>query len=97
MREVTITRATDFDLLGEVETGTTGTPRLERPARPRSGRTLAVRRGDRHRPTLVHHRASDGRRVTLRTVSWLVARRVFRRERRRPEASPVAGTRASES
>jgi ribosomal protein S12 methylthiotransferase len=52
MRSVTITRATDYDLLGEVDDEDAP------PARAKARRT----------PPVVH-RAADGRRVTLRTVS----------------------------
>ena len=51
MRTATITRATDYDLLGEVTDDADEAPR----AMPEA-------------PSLIH-RASDGRRVVLRTVS----------------------------
>jgi len=52
MRTVTITKATDFDLLGEVDES--------EPSRARP---------ERGRPAPLVHKASDGRRVVLRTVT----------------------------
>jgi ribosomal protein S12 methylthiotransferase len=68
MREVTVTRATDYDLLGEVEEtdSDADAPRINgRRSASRQSQPVAAATAN---ASLVH-RASDGRRVTLKTVS----------------------------
>jgi ribosomal protein S12 methylthiotransferase len=66
MREVTITRATDFDLLGEVAED--ADDEAARPVKTKGARQSRTLAGVAAGASLVH-RASDGRRVTLRTVT----------------------------
>ena len=59
MVRVTITKATDFDLLGELSEADEDDTPAERPRTAGRGASASA----------LVHRASDGRRVTLRTVS----------------------------